>query len=153
MFLHIVHHRGRGQCTVRQDGPIVPLEQRSCAVCRGEEVGSHVGTRGNVGARFAFIASMSQLDVNPAAEASLFQSAVPVVRGEHLEGELARLIEQQAAKIPSHWFLFSALGAMALSLALELGGRSNASRFVGMWPTPLLTLGIYNKFVKTLGTR
>ena len=96
---------------------------------------------------------MSNLDVNPAAEASLSETPVPVLRPEHLEGELARLIEQQAAKIPSHWFLFSALGAMALSLGLELGGRTSASRFVGMWPGPLLTLGLYNKMVKTLGTR
>ena len=42
---------------------------------------------------------------------------------------------------------------MGLALALELSGRSRASRFVGMRPMPLLTLGIYNKLVKTLGTR
>jgi len=96
---------------------------------------------------------MSELDVNPAAEASLTAASTPVLRAEHLEGELARLIEQQTAKVPSHWFLFSALGAMALSLSFELTGRSRASRFVGMWPTPLLALGIYNKMVKTLGTR
>ena len=96
---------------------------------------------------------MSKLDINPAADASLADVPTPVLRAEHVEGELARLIEQQAAKIPSHWFLFSAIGAMGLSLALELQGRSRTSRFVGMWPTPLLALGIYNKMVKTLGTR
>ena len=78
---------------------------------------------------------------------------VPVLRSEHAEGEVARLIEQQAAKIPSHWFLFSAISAMGVSLGLELAGNTRASRFVGMWPTPLLALGIYNKMVKTLGTR
>ena len=91
------------------------------------------------------------IDVNPAADATL--ANVPVLRPEHAEGEIARLIEQQAAKVPSHWFLFSAVGAMWVSLALELGGNTRASRFVGMWPAPLLTLGIYNKIVKTLGTR
>ena len=91
------------------------------------------------------------IDVNPAAEASL--ADVPVIRPEHAEGELARLIEQQAAKIPSHWFRFSAIGSMGLSLGLELGGQTRASRFVGMWPAPLLAPGIYNKLVKTLGTR
>ena len=96
---------------------------------------------------------MTKLDVNPAAEASLETVPAPVLRPEHVEGEIARLIEQQAARFPSHWFLFSALGAMGLSLALELRGRSRASQFVGMWPTPLLALGIYNKMVKTLGTR
>ena len=89
------------------------------------------------------------IDVNPAAAASLADA--PLMRPEHAEGEIARLIEQQAAKIPSHWFLFSALGSMALSLTLELGGRPRASRCIGLWPAPLLSLGIYNKIVKTLG--
>jgi hypothetical protein len=96
---------------------------------------------------------MTSVDVNPAAEASLTTAPAPVLRSEHAEGELARLIEQQSAKIPSHWFLFGAVGAMGLSLALELSGRSRASDFVGKWPTPLLLGGIYNKLVKTLGTR
>ena len=77
----------------------------------------------------------------------------PIVRDEHAEGTLARLIEQQTAKIPSHVFLFAALGSMLASLGLELAGRTRASRFVGMWPETLLIAGIYNKIVKTLGTR
>jgi hypothetical protein len=96
---------------------------------------------------------MSNLEVNPAAEASLKSASAPVLRPEHAEGEIARLIEQQTAKIPSHWFLFAALGSMGLSLALELSGSTRASRFVSRWPTPLLIAGIYNKLVKTLGTR
>ena len=96
---------------------------------------------------------MSPLDVNPAAEESLADLPVPVIRPEHAEGDLARLIEQQTAKVPSHWFLFAAIGSMAASLGLELSGRTRASRFVGMWPTPLLVAGMYNKLVKTLGTR
>jgi hypothetical protein len=98
-------------------------------------------------------AGMSELEVNPAAHASMREAPAPVVRPEHAEGEIARLIEQQTAKVPSHWFLFGALGAMSLSLALELSGRTRASRFVGMWPTTLLIAGMYNKLVKTLGTR
>jgi hypothetical protein len=96
---------------------------------------------------------MSRIDVNPAAEASLSSAQPPLIRREHAEGEMARLIEQQSAKIPSHWFLFGAVGAMGLALALELTGRRRASDFVGKWPTPLLLGGIYNKLVKTLGTR
>ncbi|HVL66379.1 MAG TPA: hypothetical protein VM364_03860 [Vicinamibacterales bacterium] len=96
---------------------------------------------------------MSTLEVNPAAQASLMDPPPPVIRPEHAEGTLARLIEQQTAKVPSHWFLFAALGAMGVSLALELRGRSRESRFVGQWPTPLLVMGIYNKVVKTFGTR
>lgn len=90
------------------------------------------------------------MDINPAADSPI---RAPVLRPEHAEGVLARLIEQQTAKVPSHWFLLSALGAMGLSLALELSGRERASRFIGSWPTPLLIAGIYNKLVKTLGTR
>jgi hypothetical protein len=96
---------------------------------------------------------MTDTDINPAAEASLEAPPVPVLRPEHAEGELARLIEQQTAKIPSHWFLFSAMGAMTLALGLELAGRRRASQFISRWPTPLLIAGIYNKLVKTLGTR
>ncbi len=96
---------------------------------------------------------MMNIETNPAAEASLTPVPAPVVRPEHAEGDIARLIEQQAAKVPSHWFLFSALGAMALSLGFELTGQRRASRFVGQWPAPLLLMGLYNKVIKTLGTR
>ncbi len=96
---------------------------------------------------------MSTLDVNPAAEASLTAAVAPVVRPEHAEGAIARLIEQQTAKIPSHWFLFGAGASMVLALALELSGRRRASTFVSRWPTPLLVAGLYNKLVKTIGSR
>ena len=96
---------------------------------------------------------MSSHDLNPAATSSLVGMPAPVIRPEHGESEFVRLLEQQTAKISSHWFLLSALGSMALSLALELRGHHRPSQFVGMWPGPLLTLGIYNKIVKTLGTR
>lgn len=96
---------------------------------------------------------MTHLDVNPAAEESLHQEPAPVVRPEHAEGDIARVIEQQTAKLPSHWFLVAAFGAMGTAVVLELSGRRQASRFVSQWPTPLLIMGMYNKLVKTLGTR
>jgi hypothetical protein len=96
---------------------------------------------------------MTDLDVNPAAAASLNTAPAPVLRPEHAEGDLARLVEQQTAKIPSHWFLLGALGAMGVSLVLEVVGKRRESRFVGQWPGPLLIMGIYNKLIKTLGTR
>jgi hypothetical protein len=73
-------------------------------------------------------------------------------RAEHKEGSLTRVIEQQTAKIPSHFFLSASLGAMALSAALELRDNARAARFVGSWVAPLLMMGIYNKLVKTFGT-
>lgn len=100
-----------------------------------------------------YTSSMTSIDVNPASEASLHPVPPPVVRPEHAEGELARLIEQQTAKIPSHWFLAGAFAAMAASAALEVSGRSRPSRFVGQWVAPLMIAGLYNKIVKTLGTR
>jgi hypothetical protein len=96
---------------------------------------------------------MAEIEVNPAAESSLSAAPAPVLRPEHAEGDFARVMEQQTAKIPSQWFLLGAFGAMGLSLALELTGQRRASRFVGQWPAPLLIMGIYNKLVKTLGTR
>src|SRR4051812_14745755 len=102
------HFRGR-QGAVGEHRPIVALEERAGALSRRKKVW-HLATRGTPGARFAFGWCMSELDVTPAAEASLTAVSTPVLRAEHVEGELARLIEQQAAKIPSHWFLFSALG-------------------------------------------
>ena len=99
------------------------------------------------------IALVAELEINPAAEASLSAVPAPVLRPEHSEGDLARLIEQQSAKVPSHWFLLAALGSMGLSMVLELTGRHRESRFIGQWPAPLLIMGMYNKLVKTLGTR
>lgn len=100
------------------------------------------------------MSSTSETDVNPASKESMQHDApAAVVRPEHAEGQVARLIEQQTAKIPSHWFLGAAVGAMWVSLGLELAGRRRASMFIGRWPTPLLVMGLYNKIVKTLGTR
>lgn len=79
--------------------------------------------------------------MNHAAEASLSPAPASVLRREHAEGDFARLLEQQTAKIPSHWFLVSALGTMGLSLVLELMGRRRGSRFVAQWPAPLLIHG------------
>jgi hypothetical protein len=96
----------------------------------------------------------TQPDVNPASEASeRAYEPTPVNRDEHAEAAFTRVIEQQTAKIPSHVFLFAALGAMGLSLFLELSGRREASRFTGMWAPTLLTMGVYNKVVKILRPR
>ena len=97
---------------------------------------------------------VGEKDVNPAAEESMgVYRPAPVLRDVHEESELTRLIEQQAARIPSHYFLVGALGAMAASIAFEVSGNERMSRFVGMWAPTLLITGVYNKLVKTLGTR
>ena len=38
-------------------------------------------------------------------------------------------------------------------MLFELAGRQRESRFPAQWPAPLLIIGMYNKLVKTLGTR
>ena len=93
-----------------------------------------------------------ELDVNPMANRSAGPEP-PVLRAEHRESSLTRLVEQQAAKIPSDFFLAAALGSMLASLTLELTGRRKVGHFVGMWPGPLLVMGVYNKLVKLLGPR
>ena len=70
---------------------------------------------------------------------------------EHKEGELTKSIENQTAKLPSDTFLFTAIGAMALSLALKCMGRKDDATFVGQWVAPVLILGVYDKLVKQKG--
>ena len=73
---------------------------------------------------------------------------------EHKEGEVAKSIENQTAKIPSDVFLWAALGSMAVSLTLKFLGknRQHDALFVGQWAAPFLLLGVYNKVVKVDGS-
>jgi hypothetical protein len=92
-----------------------------------------------------------EADVNPASDASLeAYDPTPVVRAEHAEDAFTRVIEHQAAKVPSEVFLFAALSSMVASAGLQLAGRESASRFIGMWAPALLIMGVYNKLVKLL---
>ena len=74
------------------------------------------------------------------------------VNQTHVEGPVARSIEQQTAKLPSDWFLWAALGSIATSLTLQVSGNKHASTFVGQWAPTFLILGLYNKLVKQLGS-
>jgi hypothetical protein len=42
---------------------------------------------------------------------------------EHLEGPVARAIEEQTAKLPSDLFLWAALGSMGVSMLFYLTGH------------------------------
>lgn len=96
-------------------------------------------------------------EINPAEETSAGEvrefRAAPVFREEHGEGSFTRVLEQQTAKIPSHWFLAASLGCMLGALGFESVGKKRWSRIVGMWAEPLLVMGVYNKLVKMLGSR
>lgn len=70
---------------------------------------------------------------------------------EKREGQVASMIEEQTAKIPSDVFLWAALGAMTASLTFKIFRRDETSLFVGQWAPAFLLFGIYNKLVKQLG--
>jgi hypothetical protein len=71
---------------------------------------------------------------------------------EHREGNIARTIEQQTAKLPSDTFLWLAGGSIATSLTLKLMGKDHEALFVGQWAPTFLILGLYNKIVKEFGS-
>jgi hypothetical protein len=70
----------------------------------------------------------------------------------HQEGRVAKAIEDQTAKLPSHTFLWMAIGAVATSATLQMLGNRHMSLFVGQWAPTFLVLGLYNKLVKQLGS-
>jgi hypothetical protein len=68
------------------------------------------------------------------------------------EGTIARMIEEQTAKLPSDLFLWGAGAAIVGSMLLQCTGRKEESLFVGQWVPTLLILGVYNKIVKVAGS-
>jgi hypothetical protein len=68
------------------------------------------------------------------------------------EGQVARTIEEQTAKLPSDAFLWLAVGSMALSATMQMTGNKHTSLFVGQWAPTFLIFGLYNKLVKQLGS-
>ena len=70
----------------------------------------------------------------------------------HSEGEVAKAIETQTAKVPSDWFLWAAIASMGAAAALHVARKRSAGLFVGQWAAPFLLFGVYNKIVKTAGS-
>lgn len=54
----------------------------------------------------------------------------------HSEGQVAKMIEDQTAKLPSDAFLWLAVGSMAVSATLQMTGNKHGSLFVGQWAPP-----------------
>ncbi len=67
------------------------------------------------------------------------------------EGPVAKNIEAVTSRVPSDVFLWTAIGAISLSLAMKLMKKSHLALFFGQWVSPFLLMGIYNKIVKTNG--
>ena len=94
-------------------------------------------------------------NLNPSQGASngaaAIEQTLSKINPEKKEGKVARAIEEQTAKIPSDVFLWTAVGAIAVSLGLQIAGGKHRSLFFGQWVAPFLLLGIYNKLVKLEG--
>ena len=71
---------------------------------------------------------------------------------EHSEGQVAKAIERETAKLPSDTFLWLAIGSMIVSATMQLAGKKHGSVFVGQWAPAFLLFGVYNKLVKQLGS-
>ena len=57
-------------------------------------------------------------------------------------------VKTGAGMIPTEAFLIGALGSIALSLALKLGGRDRDAEFVGHWAPTFLSLGLFAKLLE-----
>ncbi len=79
------------------------------------------------------------------------KSKMNQVNPDKREGTMARMIEEQTAKLPSDIYLWTAVAAMGVSLTLKFLRRDETSMFIGQWAPSLLILGLYNKLVKQLG--
>lgn len=71
---------------------------------------------------------------------------------QHGEGTVAKVIEQQTAKLPSDLFLWAAGASIVGSLYLHSMDRKHDALFVGQWAPTFLILGLYNKIVKVAGS-
>jgi hypothetical protein len=70
----------------------------------------------------------------------------------HSEGKIARTIEDQTARLPSDSFLWAAVAAIGVAMALQATGKKQDGLFVGQWVAPFLLFGVYNKIVKVAGS-
>ena len=67
------------------------------------------------------------------------------------EDQFTKSVEDYTAAIPSSAFLGVAIGAMALSLALQVTGQGKWGNFIAQWAPTWLIIGVYNKLVKLEG--
>ncbi len=67
------------------------------------------------------------------------------------EDRMTEMVECYTAAIPSSGYLGVAVGAMALSLGLQLAGRRQLANFIATWVPTWLIIGVYNKLVKLEG--
>jgi hypothetical protein len=88
----------------------------------------------------------------PTIESARPNSTLPGDAQAHSEGQVAKTIEEQTAKLPSDTFLWAAVAAIGVSLAMQVSGKKHGSLFIGQWAAPFLLFGVYNKLVKVAGS-
>jgi len=71
---------------------------------------------------------------------------------DYREGFIAKVIEEQTAKLPSDVFLWAACGSIVGPLTYQSMGQEKKAMFVGQWAPRFLILGLYNKLVKLHGS-
>ncbi len=67
------------------------------------------------------------------------------------EGQVAKAIESQTAKIPSDYSLWFGLGVLGASFLLQTTKFKHIGLALGQAAAPILIMGLYNKIVKTQG--
>jgi hypothetical protein len=67
------------------------------------------------------------------------------------EDQFTKSVEEYTAAVPSSAYLGVALGAMGISLALQLRGDGKWGNFIAQWVPTWLLIGVYNKLVKLEG--
>ncbi len=72
-------------------------------------------------------------------------------RPSKTEDQFTKSVEDYTAAIPSSAYLGVAIGAMALSLALQATGQGKWGNFIAQWVPTWLIIGVYNKLVKLEG--
>src|SRR5690606_25537376 len=104
--------------------------------------------------RIPEVHTMREIETHPAA--GLTEDSYPkarALRSDPPEGAITRLSEQQTAQLPYAAFLLPAAAAGVAAVVLELRGKERLSTIVGMWVPTLMVAGVYNKLIKTVGTR
>jgi len=82
---------------------------------------------------------------------SMFSESTAKSLGDTTEDSFTKSVESLTASVPSTAYLGVALGAIALSLAFQMGGRGKWGNFVAQWVPTILIMGLYNKVVKVGG--
>jgi len=80
-----------------------------------------------------------------------YENTLETERPRTTEDGLTKSVEKYTAAVPSSAYLGVAVGAMALSLALQLAGRGKWGNFIAQWVPTWLIIGVYNKLVKLEG--